>query len=225
MQPMRSADVVRLMLLGAIWGGSFIFMRIASPVMGAILTAELRVGVAALVLLAIVAGKRVPLHAGRLWRHYLALGALQSAVPFALYCWAETKLDASTAAVLNATTPLFGMVTAALILGDRLSAPKVLGMAIAFAGVAGVVGGGMAGLSIDDLLPVLACLGATLCYGLAATYTKARTTDAAPLANALGSQVASTLMLLPLLPFSWPAQAPTADAWTAVIALGALCTG
>lgn len=222
---MKPADTARLLFLGALWGFSFIFMRMAAPVLGAIATAEIRVTVAGLFLLAVVLIKRVPVNGRRLWSHYLVVGLLNSAIPFALISWAETKLPASTAAILNATSPLFGMAVAAAWLGDRLSTPKMIGMAVAFAGVAGVVGGGLQGLSAQDLLPVGSSLLAALSYGVAATYAKARTTDAKPMATAFGSQVASVVLLAPLLGFALPSAPPTNAALGAVVALGILCTG
>lgn len=222
---MRPADAARLLLLGALWGFSFIFMRIAAPVLGAIGTAGIRVTVAGTFLLAVILIRRIPVEPKRLWSHYLIVGLLNSAIPFALISWAETRLPASTAAILNATSPLFGMAVAAVWLGDRLSTAKMIGMAVAFAGVAGVVGGGLQGLGAQDLLPVGSSLVAALSYGVAAAYAKARTTDAKPLATAFGSQAASAVLLLPLLPFAMPSQPPTSNALAAVAALGIICTG
>jgi len=222
---MRPADAARLLFLGALWGFSFIFMRIAAPVLGAIATAEIRVTVAGLFLLGVVLLNRVPVNGRRLWSHYLVVGLLNSAIPFVFISWAETRLPASTAAILNATSPLFGMAVAAAWLGDRLSTPKMIGMVIAFAGVAGVVGGGLQGLTPQDLLPVGSSLLAALSYGVAATYAKAKSTDAKPIATAFGSQAASVVLLAPLLPFALPSQPPTANALAAVVALGILCTG
>jgi drug/metabolite transporter (DMT)-like permease len=222
---MRPADAARLLFLGALWGFSFIFMRIAAPVLGAIATAEIRVTVAGLFLLAVVLLNRVPVHPKRLWSHYLVVGLLNSAIPFVFISWAETRLPASIAAILNATSPLFGMAVAAVWLGDRLSTPKMIGMAVAFAGVAGVVGGGLQGLTAQDLLPVGSSLFAALSYGVAATYAKAKSTDAKPIATAFGSQAASAVLLAPLLPFALPSQPPTSNALAAVVALGILCTG
>ena len=125
---MRAADVVRLVVLAAIWGASFLFMRVAVGPLGAIATAEIRLvlaGATIALYLAIV-GKRLDL--GRHWRHYAIVGILNSAAPFVLYAWSAQHLPASYLAVINATAPLFGALVAALWLGDRITPRAAVGL-------------------------------------------------------------------------------------------------
>jgi drug/metabolite transporter (DMT)-like permease len=129
-------DVARLTLLGAIWGGSFLFIRIVSPAIGPLLTADLRMLVAGI---ALVAWFRL---AGfdprwRLWlREYAIAGMLTSGIPFLLFAYAALSLTAGQMAVLNATSPMWGAIMAAALLGERLRARRVAGLALGVAGVA-----------------------------------------------------------------------------------------
>jgi drug/metabolite transporter (DMT)-like permease len=222
---LKPSDLGRLVLLGAIWGFSFIFLRICSPVLGAVATTTCRVLVASLVLGAIVLFQKVPLDAKNSWKNYLILGILNSAFPFCLISWAETRISASTAAILNATTPIFAMIAAAIWLGENVEFIRLLGAIVALGGVALVVGGGSGTHFPQDLLPIGASLVAALSYGTAATYSKANTTKAPPLANALGSQASATLLLAPLAFMTLPTHLPTQTVVLSVLALGIFCTG
>ena len=133
---MRSQDAARLLLLSALWGGSFIFMRVAAPSLGAIVTAEARVVIAGLLLIGYAAATRQDLGLRERWRQYFFVGLINSAVPFALICWAEIRVSASLAAILNATSPLFGAAIAAVWLKEPITVRKVAGIFVALAGVA-----------------------------------------------------------------------------------------
>src|ERR687889_2702196 len=137
---MRPRDFAGLMLLGGLWGGSFLFIRVAVPALGPFLLAELRVGLAAVALLlfALAAG-RVP-EIGHRWRSFLVLGFLNAAVPFSLISAAEIHLTASLAAILNSTTVMFSAIVAAVWMGDILTARKAVGIVLGIAGVTVLVG-------------------------------------------------------------------------------------
>jgi drug/metabolite transporter (DMT)-like permease len=232
---MRTIDLGRLVLLSAIWGSSFIFIRIAAPVLGPIALVEARVAIAGVTLLVYAAlnrsrtrptaGKGQGLEFRERWRQYLILGAVGTAIPFVLISTAELQLSASLAAILNATSPLFGAIVAAIWIGDPLTLRKMGGLAIGFLGVAILAGWSDMAISPFVLLSIGASLLAALCYGTGSVYTKARVQGAPPLGMAAGSQLAASLVLLPITPFALPAAEPSRTALFATLALGFICTG
>jgi drug/metabolite transporter (DMT)-like permease len=201
---MRAQDVVRLLSLAALWGGSFAFIRVAAPALGPIWLAESRVALAFAALFAVAAiGRRVPSLAAH-WREYLVIGTVNSALPFALFGFAEQTISASNAAILNATSPFFGAIIAAAWLGEPLGARKVTGMALGLAGVVLLVGWQSASLSAAAIAASLACLFAALCYGIGSNYAKVRLTGIPTFAIAVYSQLAAAVVLTPALPFVPP---------------------
>lgn len=221
---MRPADVIRLVTLAAIWGGSFIFIRVSARALGAIATVETRVVVAAIVLLLWALATKSKLELRERWKHYLAIGILNSAIPFTLISWSEVRLTASMAAILNATTPLFGAMVAAVWLKDRLTAMKVAGIVVAFAGVTLLVGWSPLVLDGGTTLAIAASLGGALSYGVAATYAKVCAKGAPPMGLAIGSQASAAIILGMALPFALPQAAPSPAVVANVLALALLCT-
>jgi drug/metabolite transporter (DMT)-like permease len=221
---MRPADVLRLVTLAALWGGSFLFLRITAPVLGPLFLAELRLVVAAATLLAWawMTGADVYL-AGR-WRSYLVIGAVNSAAPFALFAYAAVHLPASYSAVLNATSPLFGALFAALWLNERLTLRRVAGAVAGMAGVALLVGFGPVEASANVILAALAAIGGACCYALAVVYTRLKAARIEPFAVAVGSQVGAALVLSPALA-AWPgAELFSPGVVASVLALAVACT-
>ena len=159
---MKPKDLVALILLGAIWGSSFLFIRVAVPALGPFLLVELRVGLAALALAPFaVALGRVP-EVRSYWRQFLVVGMLNAAVPFSLIAFAEIEITASLTAILNSTTVLFSALVAAVWTGDPLTARKIFGVVLGILGVAVLVG-------LDPLPlngPVLLAVGAALAAAL-----------------------------------------------------------
>jgi drug/metabolite transporter (DMT)-like permease len=222
---MKSRDVADLLLLGALWGASFLFMRIAVPQFGPLPLMAVRCGVGAAVLVPLLAwrGQAAALRpaAGRL----LAVGVLNSALPFALFAYATLSLTAGFTALLNATVPIWGALVAYAWLGDVPSRLQRAGLAIGFAGVLLLVHDRISFTGDGHGLAVLASLAATLSYGVAASYTRRRLSDVPPLVNATGSQLGATLALAVPAALWWPSTSPGAAAWGAAIALGVACTG
>jgi drug/metabolite transporter (DMT)-like permease len=198
--PFRSA--VMLTALAALWGGSFVFMRYAVPALGPVPLAFARVTLAALALLAFAGAQHgVPDLRAR-WRGFAVVGLVNSALPFVLFCYAEQNISASTAGILNATSPFFGALAAAIWLAEPLTARKVGGMLLGLAGVVLLVGMQPAPLERATLLAIVACLAAALCYGLAGVYTKKHMQGVSSLALACGSQLSAAILLAPAVPFS-----------------------
>lgn len=221
---MRTIDVIRLSTLAAIWGAAFLFMRILVPVLGPLWTAELRVGIASVAMLLFMAATRRAMQFRVHWKEYLVLGILSAAMPGSLYAYAALTLPAGYSAILNATTPLWGALIGTVALNEKLTARKAAGLFIGILGVAFLVRLGPIQFSQQVAIAVLACVGATLCYAVASTYSKIKSTDIAPPMMATGSQLAAALVTLPWLPLSPMHGEVTPFIAVIVLALALLCS-
>ncbi len=199
---MRPADIVRLLLLAAIWGGSFIFMRVLAPVLGPVLTADLRVMIAGLTLLLYFRIIKFDPDWRLHWKKYLLIGSINSALPFFLFSFAALHIPASYSVILNSTSPFFGALFSALWLQERLTVPKLLGLVVGAIGVGLVVRVGTVQTDSIVALAVGACLLAAICYGLTATYIRKFGKELKPMSIAGASQVMAGLVLMPLIPLS-----------------------
>jgi drug/metabolite transporter (DMT)-like permease len=214
---MSAADLARLFALAALWGGSFAFIRVAAPVIGPLWLAESRVALAFVILIVLALSRgKIPAWRER-WRDFLVVGVVNSALPFALFCFAGQYIAASTAAILNATSPFFGALAAAMWLKDPLPKSKLAGMALGLGGVVLLVGWRPEPLTGLALTAVFACLAASLCYGIASVFAKARMTGVPSFSTALYSQLAAAIVLAPALPF-----APVHGTITAIVAANVL---
>jgi drug/metabolite transporter (DMT)-like permease len=212
-------------LLAALWGASFLFMRLAVVEFGAFATAFLRVAIAALFLLPILLWRGQWATLRRHAKAILLIGVLNSGLPFACYAYALQSITTGLSAILNATVPLFGALIAWLWLKDRPGGSRMLGLAIGFAGVALLAWDKASFKPGGTGWAVLACLLATLCYGLSANLAKRHLGGIPSLVTATGSQIGATLGLaLPAL-WLWPAAAPGPHAWLALLVVGTACTG
>src|SRR5215213_5765182 len=221
---MRPRDFAGLALLGALWGGSFLFIRVAVPALGPFLLVELRVGLAAaaLLLYALAAG-RVPKIRSR-WRSFLILGFFNAAVPFSLISAAEIHLTASLAAILNSTTVMFTAIVATVWMGDALTVKKAVGIVLGIVGVTVLVGWDPLPLNGVVLLAVAAMLIASLSYALGATYAKWSFSGIPPLGMAFGQLGGAVSLLLPLAVVSLPEEVPSAVVTLSMLGLALLST-
>ena len=221
---MALGSIVQLVVLAAIWGSSFLFMKIASPVLGAPMVAELRVGLAAVFLLLIALYLRKPFQLSENWRHYLIVGFFNSALPFLLFCYAALNLTVSMLSILNATSPIWGAVCVAVWDRQWMPLRSAFGLVLGVIGVSVLLGFDPIMMQPDNILPVLAALLAAVCYGLTSTYTRhVKSVDA--FNNAHGSMWGATLALLLVVPF-FPIQITSdLDVIAAVVILGVLCSG
>ena len=221
---MRPRDLAGLVLLGALWGGSFLFIRVAVAELGPFLLVELRAGLAAaaLFLCALAAG-RVPKIRSR-WRSFLILGFLNAAVPFSLISAAEIHLTASLAAILNSTTVMFTAMVAAAWMGDPLTARKAVGIGLGILGVSVLVGWDPVSMSGVVLLSVAAMLIASLSYALGATYAKHSFSGIPPLGMAIGQLTAATALILPFSVADVPGRMPSLAVVLCVLGLALLST-
>ena len=221
---MRPRDFAGLIMLSVLWGGSFLFIRVAVPALGPFLLVELRVGLAAaaLFLYALAAGS-MPKIRGR-WRSFLVLGFLNAAVPFSLISAAEIHLTASLAAILNSTTVMFTAIVAEVWMGDALTARKAIGIVLGIVGVSVLVGWDPLPLNGFVLLAVAAMLLASLSYALGATYAKQSFSGIPPVGMALGQLGGAVALLLPLAVVSLPERAPSIVVIFSMLGLAFLST-
>jgi drug/metabolite transporter (DMT)-like permease len=226
---MKTSDLIELIALAAIWGASFLFMRLGAGEFGPVAMSMLRVAGATLFLLPLLAWQRQAHVLRAHWRPLAVVGVINSVLPFVLFSVAALALNAGLSSIFNATAPLWGALIGALWLKERLLPSRLVGMAIGFAGVLFLAWDkasfkpGEHGVSAG--LAILACLAATLCYGFGANYTRRKLQGVPPLAVAAGSQLAATAVLALPGAWTWPATMPSATAWSAVIGLALLATG
>jgi len=226
---MPVASIIDFVLLAAIWGSSFLFTRVAVVEFGPLPTAAVRVAIAAVFLLPLLLWRGQGPQLRRHWKALTVIGLLNSGIPFALFAFALLSITTGLSAILNATVPLFGALVAWLWLRDQPTGSRILGLVIGFLGVA-LLAWDKASFRPGDsgIAPawaVLACLGATICYAVAASAAKRHLSGLPPLVTATGSQLGATLGLaLPAL-WLWPAQMPSSQSWLSVVAVGVLCTG
>lgn len=221
---MKPADITRLVALAAIWSLSFVFMRVVAPPLGPVWTAALRVliGGAALVTWLALSGRDAKLREH--WRAYLAIGVVNSALPFFLFAYAALTLPASYMVILNAMVPLFAVVLGAVWLGEPLTPAKLAGIATGIAGVALVTGAGAIEMDTKTWLAVGASLAAALCYAVAAVGIKLRGHALSPYAIAAWSQVFAGLVLLPPGAMLPPPGPFTAAVGASLAGLALLCS-
>lgn len=221
---MKPRDLAMLGALGAIWGSSYLFIRIAAPALGTLVLVTVRVLLAGGVLLVYALATRQAPELRSRWKPFLALGVINSALPFVLITNAVQHLNASIAAILNATTPLFTALVAAAWLKDSLTARKVAGLALGLTGVAVLVGWSPLPLSAAVLLAAAQSLLAALCYGIGNVLVKVAFKGAKPLTMTIGQQLASGAVLTPFAIIGAPAAQPTTVSVLALLALALLCT-
>lgn len=230
---MKARDLTDLLLLAAIWGGSFLFMRMVVPAFGPVAMAFVRVSGATLVLLPLLLLRGEAPLLRRHWRALIVVGLCNSALPFMLFGYAAYTLPAGLAAIFNAATPLCTALIAWAWLGDPLTRWRSLGLTLGFAGVVGLAlnkslaASGLQAVRFDApaALAIGACLLGTLLYGLAANFVKRHLKDQPAMVMAVGTQAtASAALLLPAL-LTWPALNPSPRDWALAGALAVLASG
>ena len=222
---MTKRDVISLLALAALWGGSFPFQRIAVHEFGPVALVELRIVIGAVVLTPMlfarsgwksIAANLVPI---------MVIGVLNSMLPFLLLAYATVSVTAGLVSILNATSPLFGALIAAIWLKERLTWPRTAGLCFGFGAIIFLFQGGAGFNPGGSDLAIPAALAAAFNYGLAANYARRKLVGVPPLLVAAGSLVFAAIILCPLAVWYWPTEPPSAVAWEAVAGLGVGCTG
>ena len=226
---MRRRDLGELLALAAIWGASFLFMRVGVPQFGAIPMAGVRVMGATLVLMPLLAMQGELPTLLKHWKPLLIVGITNSALPFVCFGFAMLHITGGLGSIFNAAAPLFGAAIAWAWLNDKLTAARALGLLIGFLGVFGLAYSKATVKSgADDLnvaLAVIACLVATCAYGFSVNFTKKYLSGVPPMVVATGSQLGAALALLVPTMVLWPPEFPGGAAWMNVLLLAVLCTG
>ena len=221
---LKSMNIILLILLSAIWGGSFIFMRILAPVFGATGTADLRLLIAAIFLLIFFKLTGYKINWKRDWKLLLVIGIINSAIPFTCFSFAALHIPASISVVINAMTPMFGALFSVLILHDKLSLTKGIGLITGAVGVAVISGSKAISGSTESYLAIAACLLATFCYGLSGALIKKYGKNVEAKALAGGSQLFAGLSLLPFLLTSEISKPVTVNIAITVVVFAVLCS-
>nr|WP_238349530.1 DMT family transporter [Pseudomonas sp. SWRI179] len=222
---------MRLLSLAAIWGASFLFMRIIAPVIGTIPTAFFRVSIAFVGLLVILALMRVDWNFRGKLKVVMVLGLINSGIPATFYSLAAQVLPAGYSAIFNATTPLMGVLIGGLFFSEKLTLAKVGGVFLGLLGVGILTRAGPVAFDLQLLMGALACLLATTCYGFAGFLTRRWLDHQGGLdsrLSALGSMFGATVFLLPLFGYSVISQPPASwggwSVWLSLLGLGLVCT-
>lgn len=234
---MKFVHVAMLVALAAIWGSSFLFLRLAVPAMGTwgpFLVTEIRLILASVTLVGFFSARGMRFEFRRNWRVFLGIGLLNTAVPFTLFALSAWTLPAAVMVILNGTVPFFGALFSRIRLGERLTPRRLFGLALGIAGVSlvvsealvGVSAGGLGASGLATVLAVSACLVGSLCYATASVMIKVHAAHLKPMVLAGGSQVFAALALVPVLPvvafadqkLAWPG-------WNVIAFIGALAFG
>ncbi|MBL8306642.1 MAG: DMT family transporter [Rubrivivax sp.] len=225
---MRQRDVAELVLLAALWGASFLFMRVGAPEFGPVPLVFVRLLVAGLVLLPLLAWAGQGAALRQHWRAIAVVGLLNSAFPFVFFSIAALALGAALMSVFNATAPIWGALVAWVWLGEKPTRWRATGLVVGIAGVVGLAWGksdfraGEHGVS--PALGIALCVAATLLYGVAANFSRKKLAGVAPMAQATGSQLSGAVLLALPAWVSWPAAAPGPAAWGAALGLAVACS-
>jgi len=228
---MQPVDIMRLFLLAAIWGASFLFMRIIAPVLGAIPTAFFRVSIAAVGLLVILALMRIDWNFRGKLKTCMLLGMINSGLPATLYSVAAQILPAGYSSIFNAMTPLMGVLIGGLFFSEKLTPTKIIGVFLGLFGVGILTRAGPVAFNIELLMGALSCLLATACYGFAGYLARRWLDQEGGLdsrLSALGSMLGATLLLLPFFGYRVLTDPPASwggvSVWVSLLGLGLVCT-
>ncbi|QSX76439.1 DMT family transporter [Lysobacter arenosi] len=213
---------LELCLLGAIWGASFLFMRVAAPDFGAMALVEVRLALGSLVLLPFLWRARAQFPA-KLWPKLAIIGALNSALPFMLFAWAAKTAPAGVGAITNAMTVLFTALVGFLFFGEKIGARRAIALVAGFVGVIVLASDKTAGASIG--WAVAAGAGASFLYGVGINLVRRHLTGLPPAAVASATLGVAALLTLPFAVANWPTHAVAMKSWLSAGMLGVLCTG
>jgi len=214
--------MLELAVLGAVWGGSFLFMRVAATDFGPVPLVEMRLSLGALILLPFLWQARA-LFTARLWLIIAGIATINSVIPFALFAWAAERAPAGIGAISNAMTVMFTALVGFIFYGERISGRRAFGLAAGFAGVLFLASGKVAGASVWPA--ALAGTAAALLYGVGINLVRRHLTTYPPVSIAAAALVSAAVLLSPLAIYTWPHHPIAAASWGSAALLGVLCTG
>jgi drug/metabolite transporter (DMT)-like permease len=221
---MKIKDTAILFLLAAIWGSSFLFMRICSPVLGPFLTIELRSLVAGLALLVYAFITRHKIQVKNLWKKYLAVGILNGALPHVLFATASLTLDSSFTSILNSTTPLFAVIAGVIWLNEKMTLKKLAAVFLGIIGVTVLIGWNHASLSFNFVISAFLCIIATMSYAVVGVFIKKAFKDVSVLSMSIGQQLSAALILMPFALTQLPSGHIPRNVIFSIAGLALMCT-
>lgn len=221
---MAPSDILQIIAMAAVWGGSFLFLRVATPDFGPVPLIAIRVAVSALFLLPVLLLRPA-------WRaefrhnvgKLFVLGLINAAIPFPLFAYSTLFVTAGFASIINATAPLFAALVAGVWLRDRITIGGFLGLIVGFGGVVMLVGG-LPDARPGALLAICGSLFAAFLYGVSASFVKRHLGGVNAWVTTIGSFGFAALILAPLAVLTWPAVTPSVTSWAAVLLLAVVCT-
>lgn len=222
---MKLSDIIDLVALSAVWGASFLFMRIAAPEFGPLVLVEVRVVIAALFLLPIFLLRANISELTVHWKKLAILSVLNSAAPFFLLTFATLSITGGFAGILNATAPIFAAMVAWVWLSDRLGVSQIVGLVIGFVGVLVLVWNKVTLAFDGTTVAILAGIIAAIFYAVGGNYTKKYMGQLNSLAIATGTMIAAAIILLPIAVYLWPSEPVSIRSWIAAIIMGVASTG
>lgn len=221
---MKTKDIAALFLLASLWGASFLFIRIAAPVLGPITTMGIRVIVAGLALLIFALITKRELDFKNKYFKYIFIGGLNAALPFTLIAAATITLNASLASILNSTTPLFTALAAAWILNEKINFKKIIGIGLGILGVVVLLGWSPLPLTPEVIKAAFLSITAALAYALGGVYIKKNLKGIDSFSLATGQLLGAALLLMPLTIFRMPEGNISLTVYLSVLGLALFCT-
>ena len=213
---------IELTVLGGIWGGSFLFMRIASADFGPFALVEMRLSLGALILLPFLWRARAQF-TPRLWLHLAWISAINSAIPFVLFAWGAERAPAGIGAITNSLAVMFAALVAFIFYGEQIGPRRAIGMLMGFVGVVALSSGKVAGSSVGPA--ALAGTAAAFLYGIGVNAIRSHLKGIPASAVAAATLSTATLLVAPVALYTWPEHAIPTKSWVSAILLGVLCTG
>ena len=221
---MRIADLLILILLAALWGASYLFMRIAAPDFGPLPLVAFRMAVAGLTLSFVFFQKEARESVKQHWVALLISGLFGSSLAFLLLSYASLTLSAGFTSLMSSSVPVFSAVIAAVWLKEHLRTPQIIGLGLGIVGAAILVWGKLDFTAHGQGWPIAACIAACACYGFGASWIKSKLSNISPLIASAGSLLGAGLVLTPFALAQLPATSPSLTSWSSATALGILCT-
>jgi drug/metabolite transporter (DMT)-like permease len=213
---------VELTLLGAVWGGSFLFMRVAAADFGAFALVEVRLALGALILVPFLWRARARFTPA-VWLRVVGIATINSVLPFVLFAWGAERAPAGIGAITNAMTVMFAALVAFLFYGEQIGPRRWIGLVAGFVGVAILASGRIAGANVGAA--ALAGTAAALCYGLGINFVRHYLSGLPAAATAAANLGTGALLLSPFAIYSWPHHPIPIASWVSAVLLGVLCTG
>jgi drug/metabolite transporter (DMT)-like permease len=213
---------VELVVLAAIWGGSFLFLRIAAPKFGPLALVDVRLALGALALSPFLWRARHQLAATG-WLKIAAIGVVNTLLPFLLFAWSAERAPAGVSAIVNSMAVPFAALAAFAMFGERIGGRRLIGLAAGLVGVVVLASGDIGGAGLAPA--VAAGTGAALLYGISANLVKRHFAGLPPAAVAAATLAWGAVLLSPFAVWQWPSAHVSTEAWLSLIALGVVCTG